>query len=146
MIKNTGQLPAFRVWANIHALNVVLPNENKIGDSSFWRNGPPVSRLDHDETMEIPVLAGVGLPPGMAIHACDYTLEIEHVFKLLFYHVEMKRCWRIELRKFPLTDSPGSSARFRSPLLLFIGGEIFGFGGVLSARRKISSRRFSCED
>jgi hypothetical protein len=100
IIRNIGQFPALQVWANVHDLNAVV-GPFRIKGSTSIHCGQVISRIDHNESVEVPALPHAGLPPGMTIEACRYILETEHLFKLLFYRTVIKRRWSIELRNLP---------------------------------------------
>ena len=99
-VKNIGQLPAYDIWANLYAMNAILGASNTVSVEAMTRCGPPVARLDAHETMEIPVIPGIGMPPGSPVASCRHTVELEYHTGLPFFRKPFTRRWTLELRRF----------------------------------------------
>jgi len=100
IVRNIGKLPAYRVWANTYDLEMKVRTGLRITGSTLVRNGPPVSRLDPDEAIEVPVIPQVHTPPGLPIDSCTYRLELEYRLEILRFGKTLTRSWKVELRNF----------------------------------------------
>ena len=99
-VKNIGRLPAYDVWANVYEMQVVMGAGTRMEGVELVHNGPPVGRLDPAEITEVPVVPQIGMPPGLPLASCAYTLELEYHARILWRVVPRTRKWRIELRAF----------------------------------------------